>query len=79
MKDFFSIAAATGPSHSGHGREKSHGQNWSPRRHRGYPLAKGEVILYNFTSEPRTKTVLGAAITLPPNSLRSVLAMRPAP
>jgi hypothetical protein len=42
-------------------------------------LANGEVILYNFTSEPRTKTVLGATITLPPNSLRSVLAKRPAP
>jgi hypothetical protein len=42
-------------------------------------LANGEVILYNFTAEPRTKTVLGDNITLPPNSLRSVLAKRPAP
>jgi hypothetical protein len=42
-------------------------------------LANGEVILYNFTAEPRTKTVLGATITLPPNSLRSVLVKRPAP
>ena len=58
---------------------KAHGQNWSPPRHRGYPLAKGEVILYNFTSEPRTKTVLGATMMLPPNSLRSVLIKRPAP
>ena len=42
-------------------------------------LANGEVILYNFTSEPRTKTVLGATMMLPPNSLRSVLIKRPAP
>jgi hypothetical protein len=42
-------------------------------------LANGGVILYNFTSEPRTKTVVGAAIALPPNALRSVPAKRPAP
>lgn len=42
-------------------------------------LANGEVILYNFTAEPRTKTVFGTSLTLPPNSLRSVLVKRPAP
>jgi len=41
-------------------------------------LSSGEVILYNSTPEPRTKTVLGATVTLPPISLRSVLvAARP--
>ena len=40
-------------------------------------LATGEVILYNFTSEPRAKTVLGTTITLPPTSLRSVLVKQP--
>lgn len=42
-------------------------------------LANGEVILYNFTAEPRTKTVLGGTMMLPPNSLRSLLIKRPAP
>ena len=40
-------------------------------------LANGEVILYNFTSEPRVKTVAGTTVTLPPHSLRSVLVKRP--
>jgi hypothetical protein len=42
-------------------------------------LANGEVILYNFTSEPRAKTLLGAVITLPPNPPRGVPAQQPAP
>ncbi len=41
-------------------------------------LSSGEVILYNSTPEPRTTTLLGATVTLPPVSLRSVLlAARP--
>ena len=40
-------------------------------------LANGEVILYNFTSQQRTKTVFGTTVTLPPSSLRSVLVKRP--
>jgi hypothetical protein len=36
-------------------------------------LANHEVMLHNFNSEPRTRTVAGTTVTLPPKSLRSVL------
>jgi hypothetical protein len=41
-------------------------------------LANGEVILYNFTSEQRSKTLRGTTVTLPPHSLRTVLVKKPA-
>lgn len=39
-------------------------------------LANNEVILLNASDQPHTKTVAGTQITLPPASLRSVLAKR---
>lgn len=37
-------------------------------------LANGEAILHNFGDEPQTKSVAGTEVTLPPYSLRSVMA-----